>query len=228
MEIVENNREKSEVRVKKKTLMAVVEECQRALESLNDDDDGNNDDNDGNLVDEVENCPESSSPSTCLDPLAEELCDLIKSKVGGPEFLEKLQCAQLTIQTSVPEEGNSWDIVADNDLWESGNGEDDQEDYVVVRQEDIVDGIACFMAAYLLSLKETKDLAPKQLQDALSKTFSLKKKKGKLRKALDGTKVVYNVASWSATAIGIYQNPALLGAATTAFWTSCRIISRLF
>ncbi|KAH9623579.1 hypothetical protein KSS87_013183 [Heliosperma pusillum] len=110
MEIVEN-REKSEVRVKKKTLMAVVEECQRALESLNDDDD---DSNDG-------------------------------------------------------EEGNSWDIVADNDLWESGNGEDDQEDFVVVRQEDIVDGIACFMAAYLLSLKETKDLAPKQLQDGFTR-----------------------------------------------------------
>lgn len=37
---------------------------------------------------------------------------------------------------------------------------------------------------------------------ALSKTFSVKKKKGKLRKAWDGSKVIYNVASWGATAIG--------------------------
>jgi hypothetical protein len=37
------------------------------------------------------------------------------------------------------------------------NVSDDSEDgYVLVKQEDIVDGIACFMAAYLLSLKETK------------------------------------------------------------------------
>ncbi|KAL9229143.1 hypothetical protein vseg_004641 [Gypsophila vaccaria] len=231
----------NEVRVKRKTLKAVLEECQRALESLNDDDhddddddhdhddhhdDGGGDDDDGRSVDARGSCQES--PNCCSDPLAEELCVLIKSRVRGPEFLEKLESAQLAAQPDVPEEGSSWDMVADNDLWEGGIGENDQEDYVVVRQEDIVDGIACFMAAYLLSLKETKDLTPNQLQDALSKTFSIKKKKGKLLKALDGTKVIYNVASWSATAIGIYQNPALLRAASTAFWTSCRVISRLF
>lgn len=54
------------------------------------------------------------------------------------------------------EEGSTWDMVNDNDLWEGRNVDDDQEDYVVVRQEDIVDGIACFMAAYLLSLEKTK------------------------------------------------------------------------
>lgn len=56
----------------------------------------------------------------------------------------------------VEEEGSSWDMVSENDLWEGGNPELDGEDYVLVRQEDIVDGIACFMAAYLLSLKQTK------------------------------------------------------------------------
>lgn len=55
----------------------------------------------------------------------------------------------------VAEESTSWDMVNENDIWEGGK-ELDQEDYVLVRQEDIVDGIACFMAAYLLSLKETK------------------------------------------------------------------------
>lgn len=31
-----------------------------------------------------------------------------------------------------------------------------EDDYVVVREEDIADGIACFMATYLSSLKQTK------------------------------------------------------------------------
>jgi hypothetical protein len=107
------------------------------------------------------------------------------------------------------------------------NISDDSEDgYVLIKQEDIVDGIASFMAAYLLSLKQTKDLTPNQLQQALSKTFSAKKRKSKLQKAWDGTKVIYNIASWSATAIGIYQNPAILKAATAAFWTSCRVASK--
>lgn len=47
-------------------------------------------------------------------------------------------------------------MVSENDLWEGECTDPDQEDYVLVRQEDIVEGIACFMAAYLLSLKQTK------------------------------------------------------------------------
>lgn len=43
---------------------------------------------------------------------------------------------------------------------------------------------------------------PQLILSALSKTFSAKKRKSKLQKAWDGTKVVYNIASWSATAIG--------------------------
>lgn len=54
----------------------------------------------------------------------------------------------------------SWDMVSAADLWDDKHldGEDgsDQDGYVLVRQDDIVDGIASFMAAYLLSLKETK------------------------------------------------------------------------
>ncbi|XP_065634126.1 uncharacterized protein LOC136069479 isoform X2 [Quercus suber] len=155
-----------------------------------------------------------------------QLCDLLKSKVQCADFLEKLESAQATVPQNMTE-GNSWDMVGEKDLWECESDELEQEDYVLVRQEDIVEGIACFMAAYLLSLKQTKDLTPNQLQDALSKTFSVKKKKGKLRKAWDGSKVIYNVASWGATALGIYQNPVILRAATKAFWTSCHVISKL-
>ncbi|KAA3453583.1 RING finger protein 214 isoform 1 [Gossypium australe] len=118
-----------------------------------------------------------------------QLCDLLKSRVQCPDFLEKLECAQLPVPETIAEDGSSWDMVNPNDLWGDENGDLDQEDYVLVRQDDIVEGIACFMAAYLLSLKQTKDLSPNQLQQALSKTFSVKKKKGKLRKAWDGSKV---------------------------------------
>lgn len=54
------------------------------------------------------------------------------------------------------EEGSTWDMINEKDVWESGYINSEEEDYVLVRQEDIVDGIACFMAAYLLSLKQTK------------------------------------------------------------------------
>lgn len=158
--------EREDVRVKKKTLKAVLEQCQRALESLNDVD-GIDDDDDDNDVDDddtdqkgAQDRASSSQSSSSPDHEAEELCILIKSRVEGPEFIEKMENAQFSVQQNipvpVPEDGSSWDMVNHNDLWEGGDVDADQEDYIVVRQEDIVDGIACFMAAYLLSLKETK------------------------------------------------------------------------
>ncbi|GAB4844918.1 hypothetical protein Ancab_038310 [Ancistrocladus abbreviatus] len=265
--VVGGTKEKDEVRVKRKALKAVLEKCHRALELLSNDlDDDDAGDDDGKETDE----DEKGLSSPCSDPEIEELCDLVKSRVECPDFLEKLKSAQVSVpQQIVGEEGSSWDVVGENDLWEGGKTDLDQEDYVFVRHEDIVEGIACFMATYLLSLKQTKvytcrwvcapdiqmlpaclqfsllcqvdhhvfvsigarlswDLTPNQLQEALRKTFSVKKRKGKLRRAWDGSKVIYNVASWSATAIGIYQNPALLRAASTAFWTSCQVISKLF
>lgn len=210
------------IRVKMKTLQAVLEQCQRALELLSNEDGGA----------ELEDDEEETSRDSCSLPApgyrdADELCDLLKSRVECADFLEKLECAQVSIPEKFPEEGSSWDLVGANDLWEGADSDLDSEDYVLVRQEDIIEGIAGFMAAYLLSLKQTKDLTPNQLQEALSKTFSVKKTKGKLRKAWDGSKVVYNVASWGATAIGIYQNPVLLKVASKAFWTSCHVISKL-
>ncbi|KAL4279157.1 hypothetical protein GQ457_03G029970 [Hibiscus cannabinus] len=198
--------EKDHIRVKRKSLQVVLEECQRVLELLSNCEDGTDDDNEDD---------------DGKDEEADELCDLLKSRVQCLDFLEKLECAHVPVPENIADDGSSWDMVNANDLWQDEHVDLDQEDYVLVRQEDIVEGIACFMAAYLMSLKQTKDLSPNQLQEALSKTFSLKKKKGKLRKAWDGSKVIYNVASWGATAIGVYQNPLLVRVASKAFWTSC-------
>ncbi|XVF64875.1 hypothetical protein PTKIN_Ptkin09bG0201900 [Pterospermum kingtungense] len=213
--------EKDQLRVKRKTLQAVLEQCQRALELLGNSEGGIEDDDEeeDDDKDDVDPQGEVSGLGLPRDQEADELCDLLKSRVQCSDFLEKLVCAQVPVPENIAEEGSSWAMVDENDLWEEKDIDLDQEDYVLVRQEDIVDGIACFMAAYLLSLKQTKA--------SLSKTFSVKKKKGKLRKAWDGSKVIYNVASWGATAIGIYQNPLLLRAASKAFWTSCHVISKL-
>ncbi|XP_027905161.1 uncharacterized protein LOC114164625 isoform X2 [Vigna unguiculata] len=210
-------------RVKRKTLEAVLLQCQRALELI----DAASPSSSSAEVEEEDCVADGEAEAiACTDPHADQLRDMLKSRVECPAFLQKLECAQASVSKNI-DEGNSWDMIGENDLWEGQRDDLDQEDYVLVRQEDIVEGIACFMAAYLLSIKQTKDLTPVQLQDALSKTFSVKKKKGKLRKAWDGSKVIYNVASWGATAIGIYQNPVILRAATKAFWTSCHVISKL-
>ncbi|XP_047080123.1 uncharacterized protein LOC124690838 [Lolium rigidum] len=214
-----------------------TEQCQRALELMREADDPGDGlvagDPDEAGVEGAGDISDGEGPPTTLPTDADyetyELCNLLNSRVESTEFLQKLDNIQKLVYQNGAVETISWGIVSAADIWDdkSMNVSDDSEDgYVLGKQEDIVDGIACFVAAYLLSLKETKVLTPNQLQDALSKTFSTKKRKGKLQKAWAGTQVIYNVASWSATAIGIYQNPAILKAATAAFWTSCRVVSK--
>ncbi|XP_008795173.1 uncharacterized protein LOC103710994 isoform X2 [Phoenix dactylifera] len=227
-----------QIRVRRKTLEAVLEQCQRALEllknaDLDPDPDAVDADEEGKRREEEvweEGLPlQSPAASDCE---TDELCQLLKSKVESPNFLEKLGSVHMSVAQTSHDDNSSWDMVSADDLWEDelvvGETESDQDDYVLVRQVDIVDGMACFMAAYLLSLEQTKELTPNQLQEALSKTFSVKKKKSRLQKAWNRSKVVYNVASWSATAVGVYQNPAILKAASVALWSSCGVISKLF
>ena len=103
--------------------------------------------------------------------------DLIKSRVECHGFREKIELAQVSLLQDLAgkislcllvveinffflkllnlaeEEGSSWDVVSEDDILGVVQTEDD---YVVVREEDIADGIACFMATYLSSLKQTK------------------------------------------------------------------------
>ncbi|XP_010482262.1 PREDICTED: uncharacterized protein LOC104760955 isoform X2 [Camelina sativa] len=214
--------DKDNIRVKRKTLQALLDDCQRALELLNlaelsSEEDDEEDKNTG----EKESSRGEASSSDRDDREADELYDLIKSRVECHDFIDKIESAQVADCSS------SWDVVSEDDLWDDESMAQSEEDYVLVREEDIAEGIACFMATYLSSLKQKKDLTPEQLQKALSRMFSVKKRKGKLRKAWDGSKVAYNVASWSATVIGIYQNPVILRVASKAFWASCHVISKL-
>lgn len=224
--------------MRKRALEEVLEQVQRAVEMLRDADydlgvslsgdttapPPEGDGNKGDVGNDGGDDAATLSVASDADHDTAQMCDLLKSKIESFEFIQKLGGIQKTVyQNDAVEPDTSWDIIKSVDLWE----EDDSDDgYVLVKQEDVVDGITSFMAAYLLSLKKTKDLSPDHLQKALRKTFSAEKKKSKIRKAWDGTKVIYNVASWGATAVGVYNNRALLTVATTAFRTSCRVISK--
>ncbi|XP_075516852.1 uncharacterized protein LOC142551475 isoform X2 [Primulina tabacum] len=150
------------VRVKRKTLEMVLQQCQIAIQQLasgceddDDDDDRREDDCELDSV-PLDSTGTSSTPAYC-DTDTPEFYDVLKSRLECPDFLKKLEKASLP--QNMTEESSSWDMISENDLWEGGNVELDSEDYVLVSQEDIMEGIAAFMAAYLSSLKQTKCLA---------------------------------------------------------------------
>ncbi|URE14485.1 hypothetical protein MUK42_12650 [Musa troglodytarum] len=160
--------EEEQMRVRRRTLQAVLEQCRAALELLQDAELGRDPTGDADMekVEEVPEEDDAGDPSNPASPSAadfetDQLCDLLKSRVESPDFLQKLGNSKISVPHSISaDDSASWDFVTAIEFGEdehvNGDNESEQDDYVLVRQEDIVDGIASFMAAYLLSLKQTK------------------------------------------------------------------------
>ncbi|ONK75634.1 uncharacterized protein A4U43_C03F18940 [Asparagus officinalis] len=139
-----------QVQLQRKTIRLVLEQCQKTLELLKSADEIEDQSTGGNAGDGFESPPPE-------DPEADELHELLKSKVQSKDFLEKLGSIHMSASQNISlEDRASWDIVSSQDLWEDNNMDGDPDGYVHVSKEDIVEAIACFMAAYLSSLKETK------------------------------------------------------------------------
>ncbi|RWW03020.1 hypothetical protein GW17_00033859 [Ensete ventricosum] len=196
--------EEDQVRVRRRALEVVLENCKRALELLENEAPDCDPDDEGEAREAAVSSPRSQS-ATDPDADADADDDEVRVPVCSTLYLYVIfYCSpkgtKFILYMPVPmndakryllfiaDDDSSWDVITATDLGEDrpvdGGNNSDQDDYVLVRQEDIVDGVASFMAAYLLALKQTK------------------KKKSRLQKAWDGSKVIYNVASWGATAIG--------------------------
>lgn len=162
----------------------------------------------------------------------DQLFSRLEAKIASPDFLETLgsiHVAPAKASQETQDDQNSWDFISEKD-WSSSDLEDARnslklESYVVVNQEDIVDGMACFMAKYVSSLPQSKDLSPRQLQSALKKVLGAPRK-GRLRRLWSGSKFLYTAASWGATAVSLYNNPIVAQAASKAFWTSLQLVTK--
>ncbi|XP_024541076.1 uncharacterized protein LOC112349964 [Selaginella moellendorffii] len=151
-----------------------------------------------------------------MDP--DQLCDKLKERVDSPEFLEKLGTIVLSKDKEDGEKENTWVVL---------DGMEGAEDYVVITQEDIVDSIASYMAKYLATQPKAQNMSPDELQNALSKAFSAKDKPGFFRRLWGAGKVMYTIASWTATGVGLYRNPVLVRAAFMAIRTTVTLLLRL-
>ncbi|KAL5205376.1 hypothetical protein ABZP36_033585 [Zizania latifolia] len=205
------------MRLRREALQSVLEELQRVLDELREDDLGASladpegaIEGDGPPPDNEEvsgacagNDESVASLASDSDVEEDQLCDILKSTFEPPKFFHKIDEIQKSLyQNDAVEEDTTWNIIKAVDLWED---DDSGDGYVIVKNDDATEAMAFFIATYISSLKTANEWSPDQIRKVLKKTFSARKRKGKLRKAWDGTKVIYNVASWSATAVGIYH-----------------------
>ncbi|KAH9314601.1 hypothetical protein KI387_023228, partial [Taxus chinensis] len=139
-----------------------------------------------------------------------KVCDLMNGILKSPDFLHKVRSICHSNSEDISErsvdESNSWNLISEADLLriEPNHLKNciNQESYVAVTQKDVEEGIASYTASYLSTLKEMKEMTPEQLRKVLENTFSVPKNKGKLRKLWNGSKTIYNIVSWGATAAG--------------------------
>jgi hypothetical protein len=171
----------------------------------------------------------------------------LKKRVASPAFLEKLKPyqgdgASTSIDASCIRTEDGTYVKADIDdpnwwLWLSENEpEKDTKEvqdglgsdgYVIVNQEDIVDSIASYIARYISSVPQAKNLTPKELQEAMTQAFTKVEKKGRLRSMWTTGKFLYSAGSWGVTALSLYKHPIVIRAAGMAVWTSCCLILKM-
>ncbi|CAM6127674.1 unnamed protein product [Calypogeia fissa] len=174
-----------------------------------------------------------------------DLYDQLKKRVESPAFLQKLKAlpradgedssgvmkTEDDVFVNPNSEDPNWWLLVDDDFLSSEckfeKDDLDSDGYVVVNQDDFVDGIASCLAKYLSSMPQAKNMSPKDLQKTILKAFNQAEKKGRIRKLWETCKMLYTATSWGATVFGLYRHPVVLQAASMAVWTTCSLVLAL-
>jgi len=81
--------------------------------------------------------------------------------------------------------------------------------FIVLREQDIIDAIACFVAQCVMKIPECHNLNDDEMMLMISGTFSELKEKGPLGKMLDWGSFIYYTYGWTSTAYTVYSNAAM-------------------
>merc|ERR1712013_141098 len=81
--------------------------------------------------------------------------------------------------------------------------------FIVLRESDIIDAIACFVAQCVLSIPECHNLDHDEMLTMITGTFSELKSKGPLGRMQKWGAFIYSTYGYSATAYTVYSNAAM-------------------
>ncbi|KVI08688.1 uncharacterized protein LOC112528301 [Cynara cardunculus var. scolymus] len=195
------------------------------------------------------------SESPCLlEDCPPDLHSRIMDTVESPKFLSQLKTLHNNSVDGIPcrfslndasgmdleldeilinfglEEPSLWIWVSDEMV--HGNVEEksgiDNENYVVISQEQVVDGIANFMARCILLNPKAKNLAPEEMQKTLAKALGGKSKFEKILDIWQAGEMFYLMATWGLALAGLYQSRAVLRVAARGVHATSKVAMRAF
>uniref|UniRef100_A0A7N1A1U4 Uncharacterized protein n=1 Tax=Kalanchoe fedtschenkoi TaxID=63787 RepID=A0A7N1A1U4_KALFE len=122
-----------------------------------------------------------------------------------------LESAEILI--NVDQHTPSWWVWVTDDMVPSTieeRSEIDNESYVIISEEHVVDGVANFMARCILSNPRAQYISPKELQNAMSEALGTMNKFDKMFHIWNAGKMFYTLATWGITIAGIYNSRHVL------------------
>lgn len=184
------------------------------------------------------------SESPCLlDDCPPDLHARIMDTVESPKFLSQLKTFSNDSVDGIPAMDLNVDEILINVggkepsmwIWVSeemvhGKAEEkseiDNENYVVINEEQVVDGIANFMARCVLLNPKAKNLTPEEMQKKLTKALAGMSKFEKVMEIWHCGQLFYLMATWGLAIAGLYQSRALLRVAARGVHATSKIAMR--
>jgi len=169
----------------------------------------------------------------------------LQQRVNAPDFLERLRAPPGDIEgdsvasrtrfsdadgyevSLSDDDSDWWQWVSDSETHAPSVENTDLVDgsgYVVVEKEDVIDGIAHFVAKFIASHPDTKGLTPEQLQKAISMALKELRSSTVMRSLWEWGKFFYTYGSWVPTVFSMYKNPFIVRGALIGMYASSRII----
>ncbi|KAL6894433.1 hypothetical protein ACP4OV_008531 [Aristida adscensionis] len=102
----------------------------------------------------------------------------------------------------------------------------DDENYVMINEDDIVDGIATFVARCILEDPKSKSLSPADLQKAVAKALDSMKGRWRWSTLWEAGQVIYILATWGITLAGLYKSRHVLKVAAKGAAVSARFVMK--
>ncbi|GKU87652.1 hypothetical protein SLEP1_g2015 [Rubroshorea leprosula] len=100
----------------------------------------------------------------------------------------------------------------------------DDENYIIVSEEHVVDGVANFMAKCIVSNPKAQNLTPEELQKTLVKALGGVGKVEKIMSIWHAGKMFYTLSTWGLALTGLYRSRAILKLAAQGIHTTGKVV----
>ncbi|KAM6576141.1 hypothetical protein CsatB_027978 [Cannabis sativa] len=158
---------------------------------------------------------------------------LASAKGDGYEFPFKvatendLQAAEILV--NVDQKEPSWWVWVTEDMVPSNVEERsgiDDDSYVVVSEEHVVDGVANFIAKCIVSNPKAQKMTPEELQKTMTKALASVSKLTQMFEIWHAGKLFYALATWGLALTGLYQTRAVLKIVAMGVHTTSKVVMR--